>query len=62
MSVRDNILGPALKELGWSQADLAKKLSVHPNTVSGWMTGRLALPRYAIAYLNLALSVERLRP
>lgn len=62
LDVKSDILGPALAELKWSQADLAQKLSVHRNTVSGWMTGRLPLPGYAIAYLNLALSLERLRP
>jgi hypothetical protein len=33
---------------------------VHPNTVSFWRTGKVPVPGYAKAYLDLALKVKRL--
>lgn len=50
----------ALDVLGWSQAELAKRLGVHKNTVSKWATGQTHLPGPVNAYLNLAVKVRRL--
>ena len=47
-----------LTKLGWNQADLARKLRVHPNTVSKWNEG---LPGYAEAYLDLAIEFMEFR-
>lgn len=46
-----------LQELGWSKAELARRLGLSANAVSAW--GDLP-PRYAQAYLDLALRVKRL--
>lgn len=41
-----------LSELGWSGAELARRLGVSYKTVSNWRTsGRV--PEYALAYLRL---------
>ena len=58
MTVRD--LDAALKELGWRGSDLARRLQVHPNAVSKWRTGKVAVPGYAKAYLELASAVKLL--
>lgn len=50
----------ALKALGWSWGELARRLGLHRNAVSKWRTGKVAVPGYAAAYLNLALKVKRL--
>ena len=47
----------ALLELGWSRAELSRKLGIHKNTVSKW--GNDNVPEYAIAYMELALKVRR---
>ena len=44
-----------LKYLGWSKAELARRLGLHPNTISHW--GDEA-PGYALAYLRLAVRVR----
>lgn len=53
-----------LASLGWSQAKLARKLGVFPSTVTEW-ANRGEAPRYADAYLDLAIEAkaasERLR-
>ena len=47
----------ALKLLGWSKAEFARKLDVHENTVLNW---RERCPGYAIAYLKLAIEIKKL--
>ncbi len=42
-----------LKSLGLNQRKLCELLGTHPNTVSKWCTGRLPIPKYALAYLEL---------
>lgn len=59
MATRDD-LAPSLLALGWSQAELARRLGVHINTVSAWATGKVKLPMYAQAYLALAVAISRL--
>lgn len=48
-----------LKELGWSQAELARRLGVSPPTVTNWVN-RSEFPKYSEAYLELAVEVARL--
>lgn len=43
-----------LKALGWSKAELARRLGIHPNSVSKWDRP----PQYAMAYVRLALEVR----
>ena len=47
-----------LKSLGWSQAELARRLGVRPATVTDW--GDVA-PVYAAAYVELALELGAVR-
>lgn len=53
-------LGAMLDVLGWSQAELARRVDVHPNTVSGWSTGRTNVPGPVRAYLELAVKAKGL--
>lgn len=43
----------AMKALGLSQRDLAFRLGVALSTVSAWATGKVPVPKYASAYLEL---------
>lgn len=45
--------GWLLARLGWSRGELARRLDLHPNTVSRWSI----VPGYALAYLRLAVMV-----
>ncbi|KPD18016.1 hypothetical protein ADM96_15670 [Burkholderia sp. ST111] len=42
-----------LKQLGWTQRELARRLGVTPQTVSGWITRPDTVPRYASEYLRV---------
>jgi DNA-binding transcriptional regulator YiaG len=53
-------LRASLRVLGWSGAELARRIDVHGNTVSAWRTGRRALPGAVRAYVGLALQVSAL--
>lgn len=53
-------LGGALDALGWSQAELARRVDVHVNTVSGWATGRTEAPGPVRAYLGLAMKAKEM--
>lgn len=46
--------------LNWSQADLARRLGVHVNTVSAWATGKGDVPGYASEYLRVALLAKEI--
>jgi transcriptional regulator with XRE-family HTH domain len=47
-----------LNDFGWSQAELAKRLKVHPNTVTKWVNDRKPVPQSVILWVN-ALSELR---
>ena len=46
-------LRAALRQAELSQAAFGRVLGVATNTVNRWVQGELAVPRYAIAYLEL---------
>lgn len=51
-----------LRAAGLSQRALAQRLGVDHGTVSRWARGSLAVPRYAVAYLDLAVIDANRRP
>lgn len=48
----------SLKTLGWTQAHLAERLGVDLATISRWANGHLPVPKYAVAFLDLAIRVK----
>lgn len=58
--VKGDDLSYALSKLGWSQKQFAERMDVHPNTVSGWVTGRVPVPGSVSAYIDLVLRVKGL--
>lgn len=51
------MLDSLLSEAKMTRAELARRLKIHPNTVTRW--GNEA-PGYAVAYLDLLIGVRRL--
>lgn len=49
-----------LEQIGWSQAKLARKLQLDPNTVSRWVTGRTPVPTWALEYLAALKAIKDL--
>ena len=49
-----------LETLGWSGAELARRLGVHANSITWWVSRKGKVPKYATAYLDLALSIKAL--
>ena len=49
-----------MRDTGFSQSELARRVSVHPNTVSKWSTGQSRMPGAVIAYLKLYRDVKAL--
>jgi len=45
-----------LKTLGWSKAELARRLGLHPNSVSKWSEP----PLYAMAYLRVMVKLKEI--
>lgn len=45
----------ALETLGWNQNELASRLGVTAKQVSLWKTGKVRVPKYAMAYLALSV-------
>jgi transcriptional regulator with XRE-family HTH domain len=37
-------LGELLRAIGWTSAELARRLSIRPDTVNSWLTGRRPVP------------------
>lgn len=60
MEIKRADLAAVLLALGWNQADLARRLGVHRNTVSAWATGKVEIPGPVLAYLDLAVKASRL--
>lgn len=48
-----------LDEAGISKAWLARKLGKAPHTVGKWADGRLRVPEYAVAYLELMRAIQQ---
>lgn len=48
-------LNDALADLGWTGAELARRLGKGPQAVSAWRTGRTAVPRYVEEYLRVMI-------
>ncbi len=48
-----------LQTLDWSQAELARRLGVAPNTVYRWAAGLLPSPAWLAGYLDMAATVRR---
>ena len=44
-----------------SQAEFARRIRVHPGTVTGWALGQSPLPGYAEALLDMLERLERIR-
>jgi transcriptional regulator with XRE-family HTH domain len=58
-SQKDEVLN-LLDVLGWSRADLATKVNVHPNTVQNWMRSGRFGPG-VIPYLRLLAAIRGLQ-
>ena len=48
-----------LNRAGLTKAELGRRLGLNPRTVSSWKD---APPRYAVAYLELLVEFNRVRP
>ena len=55
-----NELGARLDHLGWSQAELGRRLDRTPKAVSDWVTGKVPVPKYVSEYLWIALDLSSL--
>jgi hypothetical protein len=53
-------LDAALDALGWSGAELARRVDVGADRVSAWRCGKARMPGAVVAYLRLAMSVREL--
>ena len=56
---RHHSFSDLMRESGLSQADIARRVGVHPNTVSAWSLGRHRVPVAVLAYLDLLIQVRR---
>lgn len=50
-------LNDALRRLGWSRAELGRRINLHPNTISRWGD---KVPGPVAAYLRLAVRANEL--
>ena len=48
-----------MRDSGLSHTEIARRLEVHPNTVSAWGCGRHRVPVAVLAYLDLLIRVRR---
>lgn len=49
-----------MHELGWTQAELSKRVETHRNVVSRWMNGHTRVPGAVIAFLKLTVKLRRI--
>ncbi len=50
---------PELDILGWSGAELARRIGTTDRTVSRWRTGKAEPPGSVTEYLNLAVFIDQ---
>jgi hypothetical protein len=53
-------LNATLSTLGWTGAELARRVDVGADRVSAWRRGKAKLPGSVVAYLDLALKAREL--
>ena len=53
------MLSTLLERSGLRKAELARRLGVTPQTVTSW---KGSAPKYAVAYLELWIAYNRIRP
>lgn len=53
-------LRACLTDLKWSQAELARRMKVHPNTVTGWTSDRTKIPGSVELSVTLMLKLQEL--
>ena len=52
-----------MARIGWSDAELSRRLSVRPGTVRDWRTGRRDVPPPLLEWLRMyAEAIDRLPP
>jgi transcriptional regulator with XRE-family HTH domain len=56
-----NQLKRTLNELEMTQGQLASAMTISPNTVSRWITGKHPIPPLAVSWLNLAMKLKRVK-
>ncbi len=49
----------AIRAINWTQAELAKRLGVYPETVCNWF--KSTLPVYAAEYIRLAVELDNIQ-
>jgi hypothetical protein len=52
-----------MARIGWSDAELSRRVSVRPGAVRAWRTGRREVPQNLLEWLRMhADAIERLPP
>ena len=49
-----------LQELGWSQAELGRRIKVSETSICAWKNGRVKTPKSVLLYLELKCDILRL--
>ena len=60
MNEKTLLLRDMMHELGWTQAELSKRVETHRNVVSRWMNGHTRVPGAVIAFLKLTVKLRRI--
>jgi transcriptional regulator with XRE-family HTH domain len=53
-------LKASLNVIGWSQAELSRRIDYAPNTISRWMTGEIPIPAWLDAYIEAITAIRDL--